>query len=116
MNVLEIFKNTKHKKLAYDSDSDESYYTFNYDSIKQRFHSRINYLKKLKRKYDFPDKVEETFIKLLDFLYFSDSINYLYFLNKICDYYNIQSNIKIKKTNKKYEEIWTKFMKNYLIK
>ena len=108
--VWQIFKNTKHRKVEYDSDEGTNVYSLDHESIRQRHHSRINYLKKLKRKYNLPEIVEETFLKLLDCLYFKDSINYLYFLNKICDYYNIQSNIKSKKLNKKYEEIWTQFL------
>lgn len=115
MNV-NFFENVETVKSIEISDtsseiSDEDIYVFN---NKQRFFNRISYFKKLKIKFQLPDKIEEMYLKLLNFMYYKSSVNHSYFIKKVCDYYNISCNIK-NKVNKIHEATWNDFIKEIKI-
>lgn len=52
-----------------------------------RIHT-FNELKKIK-KLDFNDEANALFVKFLEFMFYQKTINYSYFIKKVCDLYNI---------------------------
>ena len=117
----EVSNKITHKtKLKYDSEEELYFYVIDYESLKQRYNSRVCYFNRIKRRYNISQEVEDMFLKLLDFMYYEKSINYYYFMKKICDIFNIENNIKVQrlcyKVEMKYEKIWNDFLQKCISK
>lgn len=110
-----VFINCKDKELIYDSEDEKHYYVINHENLKKRYDYRIRYFNKYKKKFNLNSKVEDMYMKLLDYLYYEKPISFLYFIKKICDYYNTPINIKIKR-KVKYENIWDTFLSHLISK